>query len=75
WCRAIRRGPAREPETRQWQQFSLHAKAVGRLLEKSSDLQSAATATFEKYARWRSLSAFRLWEKSLEEDNDNVKRS
>lgn len=75
WCRAIRRGPAREPETRQWQQFSLHAKAVGRLLEKSSDLQSAATDTFERYAKWRSLSAVRLWEKSLEEDNDNVKRS
>lgn len=75
WSRAIRHGQAREPETRQWQQFSLHARAVGRLLEKSTDLQSAASATFERYIKWRSLSAVRLWEKSPEEDKRNVERS
>lgn len=73
WSRALRHGPAREPRITNWQQFSLHAMAVGRLLEKSADLKLAATATFERYSKWRNISALSLWDQSRQEEINSDK--
>jgi hypothetical protein len=74
WSRALRQGPAREPRTEYWQQFSLHARAVGRLLEKSADLPAAATVIFQRYSKWRSAPALTLWEQFGNRGEDNNER-